>query len=130
MSKFQLSPGDVEWLRKAIRQASIKWPGRAACLRRARKRVLVRRAENGNPIYKYHWQCAVCLKWTKNEKLMEVDHVIEIGSFNGDWNEYLFRHFPRDPRGLQAICVPCHLKKTKAFNSARSKWTRKNKSLG
>jgi 5-methylcytosine-specific restriction endonuclease McrA len=55
---------------------------------------------------------------------MEVDHIIEIGSFNGNWNEYLFRHFPAQ-ENLQALCVPCHLKKTKAFNSARTRWKRK-----
>ena len=126
MSEFKLSPRDVEFIRNLLRQGSSKWPGRTACLRRARKKVLVGRTKDGKPISKFHWQCATCKRWTNNEKEMEVDHVVEIGSFNGDWNEYLFRHFPQTDDGLQALCMVCHLKKTKAFNSARSMWKRKS----
>lgn len=127
MSKSKLHPDDVEWLRNAIRQSSITWPGRTKCLRLARKKVLVRRSKKGKPIYKFHWQCAKCERWTKNEKQMEVDHIVEIGSFDGDWNEYLFRHFPVVETGLQALCLVCHLKKTKAWNSAQSQWERKRR---
>lgn len=125
MNKFALPPDDVEWLRNAIRQASITWPGRKECLRLARKRVLVKRSKKGKAVYKYHWQCAKCGRWTKDEKQMEVDHIIEIGSFEGDWNSYLFRHFPNVKTGLQAMCLVCHLKKTKAWNSAQTQWKRK-----
>lgn len=120
----KLKPQDVEWLRNAIRQASVKWPGRAECLRRARKKVLVGRTKKGKATYKFHWQCAKCLRWERNEKLMEVDHINEIGPFCGDWNIHLFKHFPEQD-GLQALCVVCHMKKTNAFNSARTKWKRK-----
>lgn len=56
---------------------------------------------------------------------MEVDHIIEIGPFTGCWNEYFLRHFPDPITGLQAMCIVCHLKKTNAYNSARSQWRRK-----
>lgn len=126
MSEFKLLDSDIEWLRKALRQASVKWPGRTECLRNARKRVIVGKTQKGKPKYKYHWQCAKCRDWTDKEADMEVDHIIEIGSFNGDWNEFLFRHFPPDRKTrLQAMCIPCHMKKTKAFNSALTQWTRK-----
>ena len=56
---------------------------------------------------------------------MEVDHIVEIGSFKGDWNEFLFRHFPPDRAKLQVLCITCHMKKTKAFNSAKSLYVRR-----
>ena len=122
---FKLRDADVEWIRNLLRQGSVKWPGRAEALRNARKKVLVGKYRNGKPKYKYHWQCAACLKWHRDEEEMEVDHIVEIGSFNGDWNEYLFRHFPPDRTRIQALCIPCHMKKTKAYNSARTRWQRK-----
>ncbi len=120
-----LSPDDVKFIINALREASIKWPGRKAALDRSRKRVLIGRAKNGNPKYKYHWQCAKCLKWHRDEKSMEVDHVIEIGSFCGDWNNFLLRMFPQIDSALQVLCVNCHQRKTSAFNAAHLKWKRK-----
>lgn len=125
MSDFKLRDADVEFIRNLLRQGSVKWPGRADALRAARKKVFVRKSKKGKSIYKFHWQCAKCLRWHRDVKEMEVDHEIEIGSFNGDWNEHLFRHFPPDRSRLQVLCIACHLKKTKAFNSARTKWERK-----
>lgn len=124
MAEYTLPQDDIDFIKNLLRQGSVKWQGRAECLRRARKRVMVRRSKTGQPIYKYHWQCASCRRWTKNEKLMEVDHIIEIGSFNGDWNLYVPRVFCGQDN-LQALCVVCHLKKTKKFNSARTRWKRK-----
>jgi hypothetical protein len=124
MKKFALPSDDVEFIRNLLRQGSVKWRGRAECLRRARKKVFVRKTKDGKDIYKFHWQCAICLVWYRDEKMMQVDHVEEIGSFNGDWNEFLFRHFPPQD-GLQCLCEPCHLKKTLAYNSARTRWKRK-----
>lgn len=125
MPKFNLPPDTIEYIRNVLRKESTKWPGRAECLRRSRKKVLVRRGKRGQPIYKYHWQCAKCERWTKNEKSMEVDHIVEIGPFLGDWNEYLWRHFPPDIDRMQVLCIPCHMKKTLAYNSALTKWKRK-----
>lgn len=123
---FQMSQDDIDFVRNLLRQGSTKWPGRAECLRLSRKRVLIRYSKTGQPVYKYFWQCASCRQWYRDVKSVEVDHVSEIGSFNGDWNEYLFKHFPRPiAEKMQVLCIACHLKKTKAFNSARSKWKRK-----
>lgn len=123
MAEYILPQDDIDFIKNLLRQGSVKWKGRSECLRLARKRVLVRKNKAGQPVYKYHWQCAHCRRWTKNEKLMEVDHIIEIGQFT-NWNEYIPRVFC-DQENLQALCVACHLKKTKAFNSARTKWKRK-----
>jgi 5-methylcytosine-specific restriction endonuclease McrA len=127
MKKSAMPLHDEQWLRNEIRKASIKWPGRRECLENARKRVLVGHTKLGKPKYKYHWQCAICKRWTKDEKMMEVDHIVEIGPFTGDWNEYLAKHFPRPvSEHLQALCQTCHLKKTRAFNAAHTKWKRKS----
>lgn len=130
MSDEKLSTSeDVKFIFNELRKSSIIWSGRKEILRLARKKVLVRRAKNGNPVYKFQWQCASCSKWTRNEKEMEVDHIVEIGGvggFTGDWNEVIAKMFPRPVEAhLQCLCVKCHMRKTAAFNSARTKWQRK-----
>lgn len=124
MGRHELSPDDIYFIRNTLRRETIKWPGRKECLRRAKKRVLERRDKNGKAVYKNHWQCAGCKRWVRDEKELEMDHIIEVGPFNGDWNEYLLRLFPSQDN-LQMLCIPCHMKKTKAYNSARSRWERK-----
>jgi hypothetical protein len=56
---------------------------------------------------------------------MQVDHVVEISSFCGDWNVFLPRMFPQLESALQVLCILCHMKKTNAFNAAHLKWKRK-----
>lgn len=119
-----MTQDDVSYVLNILRQGTVKWSGRRECLRRARKRVLVRHSKDGNPIYKYFWKCANCKNWFRNEKEMEVDHIKEIGSFTGDWNYFIPAMYARQ-ENLQAMCVGCHLKKTKQYNSARTKWERK-----
>ncbi len=115
---------DIEYVMNLLRQGTVKWRGRSTCLRRARKKVLVRHSKEGQPIFKYHWQCAKCRKWTANERAMEVDHIAEIGGFSGDW-DIMVKKFYCDQKNLQALCVSCHMKKTKKYNSARLNWSRK-----
>lgn len=124
----QMTPDDIDFIKNLLRQGSIKWKGRAECLRLARRLVRVRRGKQGQTISKYHWQCAACKQWERNEKSMEVDHIIEIGPFTGDWNVFMEKIFPRPiEKFLQALCISCHMKKTMAYNSARTRWQRKNK---
>ncbi len=126
MIEFQLPLDDVQFLMEALRKISIKWDGRAECLRNARKLVGEGKHKNGKSKKKYHWQCNKCRRWARNENEMEVDHIFEIGAFKGDWNEFLCRHFPRPvDKFLQALCRSCHLKKTNAYNAANTKWKRK-----
>lgn len=128
MPKTKLTPDDVKFILNILRQGTVKWPGRAEVLRKCRKRVFVRKSLEGRPIYKYHWQCAICKSWTKDEKQMEVDHIVELGTFSGDFTDYIDRMFDFARDNLQALCTTCHLKKTMAFNSARTRWKRKSKS--
>lgn len=101
-------------------------------MRLARKKVFEKRAKSsGNAVYKYHWQCAKCRKWFRDEACMEVDHKVEIGgvtSFNGDWNEMVAKVLPRPVQDhLQALCVWCHARKTKNYMAASSQWERKKR---
>lgn len=127
--KIKFAQHDVEWIYKVLRKESVKWSGRKECLKNARKKVREGTTRDGKPKYKYHWKCAKCQKWYRNEMELEVDHIEEIGgvtSFNGDWNEMLDRLFPRPiKKRMQALCISCHMRKTNLYNSARSKWKRK-----
>lgn len=124
-----LTNDDVRFLFNVLRKASVKWSGRKEVLKLARKKVFDRRSKEGKPIYKFHWQCAACLKWFNKEKDLEVDHIVEIGGitdFKGDWNETISKIFPRPVENhLQVLCLSCHEKKTRKYNSARSLYRRK-----
>ena len=131
MGEHNLTSDDIKFLYNELRKASIIWSGRKEVLKLARKKAFVRRAKNGNPVYKFEWQCAKCKQWFLKETDMEVDHIKEIGGyteFNGDWNETFRRMFPRPiEKHLQCICIICHQKKTGLYNSARVKFKRKVK---
>lgn len=124
-----LTSRDLEFIFNELRKASVKWNGRKEIMKLAMRKVFVRRSKKGNAIYKNQWQCAVCLNYFKNEKQLEVDHIVEIGGktkFAGDWNETIAKIFPRPvEEHLQVLCVICHMKKTKKYNSARSMYERK-----
>lgn len=122
-----MTQADIDFVKNLLRQGSVRWRGRAECLRRARKKVLVRKSKQGKSIFKYHWKCAKCSAWYRDEKSMEVDHIIEVGPFSGDWNEFIGRVYC-DLSNLQALCVACHLKKTAAYSNAKAQWKRKVKS--
>ncbi len=132
MGRSNLTDEDVVFLFNELRKSSIIWSGRKEALANARKKVFSHRAKNGNAQYKYHWQCAICGKWTPDEKKMQVDHIEEIGGvsgFTGDWNETIEKIFPRPvEKHLQVLCHLCHSRKTAQWTNARAKWTRKKPS--
>lgn len=115
----------VDLLLNSLRKASITWSGRRDCLKKSRKKTHDGEfTKNGKPKYKFMWQCAKCLIWSRDQKSMEVDHLVEVGPFTGDWNEYISRLFC-DQSNLQCLCVKCHSMKTSAFN-ARLMFKRKS----
>ena len=74
MGRSNLTDEDVVFLFNELRKSSIIWSGRKEALANARKKVFSHRAKNGNAQYKYHWQCAICGKWTPDEKkILEED---------------------------------------------------------
>jgi 5-methylcytosine-specific restriction endonuclease McrA len=107
----------VEHIIKYLRKSTITWTGRRDCLRRARKKVFDGQyTKNGKPIYKFHWQCAACREWFKDIKMLEVDHIDQIGPFEGNWDNYINKMFC-EQSNLQALCVVCHKKKTYIGNA-------------
>lgn len=131
MVENNLTKEDISFLFNELRKASVIWSGRKEILKLSRKKVFVRRAKNGNAIYKYHWQCAKCKKWSLRETDMEVDHITEIGGvtgFTGDWNLVMGKMFPRPvEKYLQVLCASCHSIKTGLYVSANRKYKRKEK---
>ena len=103
----------------ALRKASIMWEGRAKALKSSRKKVIEDRP-------KLYWQCAQCLSWKRNSNMVEVDHIVEVGPFSGDWNDYINRLFC-DQSNLQVLCIKCHAKKTSGY-SAKRLYQRKSES--
>lgn len=61
------------------------------------------------------------------EDLFEVDHIKEIGGFKGDWEAIIESMYCED-EGLQALCIPCHRKKSALYIGALS-FKRKNQSV-
>lgn len=122
---------DVIFIFNELRKASVIWDGRKEVLKASRRKVFVRRAKNGNAVYKYQWQCAKCKKWYKNESDVEVDHIEEIGGitgFTGDWSVVIRKMFPRPVLDhLQVLCVSCHKRKTREFMAACFKYERKKR---
>jgi len=129
MKKDWLTSDDVRFLFNELRKASILWDGRKEVLRLARKRVFVRRAKNGNAVYKYHYQCRNCSVWSPDPSGFQVDHIEEFGGFakfDGDWNAAIARMFPRPvEKYLQLLCLKCHSAKSGLYASARAKYKRK-----
>lgn len=106
-----------------LRQATITWPGRTACINRHSKKFNVGKYKNGKIKFKKKIQCQSCKEWF-DQKNIEVDHIEEVGSFRGDWNEYITRLFCGQ-ENLQPLCIKCHSKKTSKYNSTLT-FKRKN----
>lgn len=116
---------DIEYIVNVLRRGTVTWSGRAEVLRRCRKKVFVRVAKSGKKVYKFHWQCEGCREWFRDQRDLEVDHVVEIGGFKGDWNEFISRMYSRIKASMQALCLVCHKRKTAAYMNAKMRYTRK-----
>lgn len=57
------------------------------------------------------YRCEYCHKVVDK---IDVDHIVEIGPFSGDWNSYIDRLFC-SLDNLQGLCKPCHKDKTKQY---------------
>lgn len=115
----------VDFLTNTLRNASVKWPGRAECLRRHRKQVqegvYKTGPKKGQPKYKFYWNCAKCKKDFRNQEDVEVDHIEEVGGFKGDLHAWALRLFCKQ-ENLQALCIICH--KSKSIKSTAERCER------
>ncbi len=102
-----------------LRAGTITWEGRRNALERARKKVDEGKVrKDGTKVLKYYWQCAICKVWFRDQSDLEVDHIVEIGPFNGNWDDYVRRMYC-DESNLQACCQVCHRKKSTSNASLR-----------
>jgi len=109
-----------------LRKASIIWSGRKMALDKARVKLFEKYTKDGQKkLYKFYWKCSNCKQLFRNQSQVEVDHIKEIGSFTGDWNEFIDKLFCNHDN-LQVLCVICHLKKTSGYN-ASMRYERKKK---
>jgi 5-methylcytosine-specific restriction endonuclease McrA len=106
---------DFELIVKHLRMASLKSSIRAEALKKNRRKFLVDVHKNGKPKTIFKNQCCDCHNWFLPSQV-EVDHKVEIGSFEGDWNKYIDKMIPDTTENLQVLCVVCHKKKTAFFN--------------
>lgn len=102
---------------KVLRRGTITWKGRSACINKNRKRKRVGTFKNGKPKYKYFYYCDVCSREYTDTSFIEVDHIVEIGSFTGDFHAYVSKMYCSQDN-LQAICISCHKDKTSKFNAS------------
>lgn len=112
-----------------IRLATLVSPIRKEVLNSYSKKVYEGNTERGNfkngkLRFKKYWTCPNCKKDFRDEKALEVDHIVEIGGFKGDWNEIMDRAFC-PPEEQQTLCIECHKRKT--TSSARERFSRKKR---
>jgi 5-methylcytosine-specific restriction endonuclease McrA len=110
----------INLLKKRLREASRYWPEKHKILKNSRQKIQENNAQfkNGQPKFTTKFLCNSCKKLYSALEV-EVDHIEEVGSFTGDWNEYIDRLFcPME--NLQVLCKECHKIKTERYN----RWTR------
>jgi hypothetical protein len=100
-----------------LREGTIKWEERALCYRKHGRKIKEGELKKGGDKLKWYWKCAKCAMESREATDFEVDHIDEVGSFNGDWTIYINRLFCNQ-NNLQLLCVPCHKKKTATKNAA------------
>ena len=94
------------WIRSALRNRSVYWKPKQECLQKAK-----RKNQSANKRLKWEYQCNICKKWFP-QKEVEVDHIIECGSFNRETAGEFINNLFCEIDNLQAICKNCHKKKT------------------
>ena len=106
----------INIIKKHLRRAAIAHPAKAEAVRRARRKFRIGAYKNGRDKFKTKFECAQC-KCLMEREALEVDHIKEVGQFDGSWTEYINRLFC-SVDNLQVLCRVCHAKKTKKFNEA------------
>ena len=107
-----------------LREGTLKYWGRSEVIKKSRKRRAVGVTAEGLTKWKWFFQCNKCKKWFGDEMDLEVDHIDEVGPYNGVLHEYAERMYNFGANG-QALCIKCHKGKTSA--AAPNRWKRKTR---
>lgn len=111
----------LKYIANVLREGTVRWFGRNQCLNRnRRKRDTGEKTKAGKPIYLWERQCDKCKEWfLLRDNILEVDHIEEIGAKPKTFEE-LGEHIRKvycRQENLQALCIPCHQRKTSNFNA-------------
>ena len=110
-----------------LRHGTITWYERNECLNRGRREKVIGSKKDGTEKTIYERVCDICGEWRElRENALEVDHIDPVGSFNGNFDDYVRRMYC-DPRNLQAVCVKCHDRKSAKENAIRRKIKREER---
>lgn len=121
----RMTPQEIKYIMNVLRQGTIAWVGRKEALVRARIKKFDRRnKKTGEKIFKFWWKCAKCGRLERNQDNVEVDHIEEVGSWNGSWEDMVHRIYCRQDN-LQVLCLTCHAAKTLKFRNAREEFKRR-----
>ena len=121
----------INLIKQGLRSATLKWHIRNEVKNGAKIYKVVGKFKNGKPKKRVFFICAKCRKEFKSDEV-QIDHIDEVGKFNGNWDEYISRMFC-DIANLACLCKPCHLVKTNLYrsnaksNKPRAKIPRKSK---
>jgi len=118
-SKPYKLPNRNNWVKQKLRFASLRWPARTECLKRAR-------VERGR------YKCSMCQGIFKVDQV-DVDHIQSVVPINNewsyqeiDWNIYIPRLLC-DVDELQVLCKICHEYKTQIEDTLRAKFYQEKK---
>jgi len=111
----KMDKNTINHILNILRQGTIIWPGRSACIAKYSRKHPTGKYKNGKVKYKTEVECQVCKKWYSKSSI-EVDHIQEVGPFTGNFHAYILRMYcPLE--NLQPLCTDCHLSKSSGFNS-------------
>lgn len=102
----------VKYIMNILRQGTVTWKGRTECLNRGRYKTNV----NGKSLWAR--DCDICgTMHLQKDNALEVDHIVEVGGFKGDWNSIINTMYC-EQENLQALCFECHERKTSGYNAS------------
>lgn len=111
----------VDHILNVLRRGTVTWYMRSQVLNRHRRKKAIgfyKDKKRSTEIkYKWEYKCEGCEEYFDSPDVLEVDHIIEIGPFMGNWHEYIMRMYCHEDN-LQALCTICHKRKTAVFNSS------------
>ncbi len=111
----------VDHIKNVLRQGTITWHVRAKVLNRHRERRPIGfykdKKRSTELKYKWFYPCHQCWEYFETPDTLEVDHIVEIGSFEGNWHTFIMKMYCVE-ENLQALCTVCHARKTAKFNSS------------
>ena len=116
LEKKRMDKKTVSLILKTLRSATVKWSVKNEILKECKVKVKIGYFKNGNRKYKTMFKCCQCDGLYEK---VQVDHIVEVGQFKGDFDCYIRRLFCAKDN-LQPLCKVCHDEKTAAYSELRA----------